>query len=288
MSTLTVLPRDWKMHLAGLVSNAKAELFISSPYVTHEGSNFVADNLSSSFSKSGQLIFLTDLSPLNIAQGATNPNALQILEAAVPNFILKHLPRLHAKVYVADANRAIVTSGNLTAGGLALNYECGVEVAIPTLAQEIHNDIMDYANLGADVSSSQLLAYCQISDRVRAAFRKERAATAKSVRKEFTDALRNAEDELIKLRLAEGAIHTVFAKTVLYLLKNRTSLNTQNIHQMVQAMHPDLCDDAIDRVIDGKRFGKKWKHAVRTAQQHLKRRELIELVGDQWKLKRNR
>lgn len=40
----------------------------------------------------------------------------------------------------------------------------------------------------------------------------------------------------------------------------------------------------MDRVIDGKRFGKKWKHAVRTAQQKLKRDGLVHLAEDQWQL----
>lgn len=59
---------------------------------------------------------------------------------------------------------------------------------------------------------------------------------------------------------------------------------TEGIHEAVQAVHPDLCDDTVERVIDGKRFGKKWKHAVRTAQQHLKRRGLAEYKDGLWRL----
>jgi hypothetical protein len=55
---------------------------------------------------------------------------------------------------------------------------------------------------------------------------------------------------------------------------------------MVQALHPDLCDDLVDRVIDGQHFGKKWKHAVRTAQQHLKRQGQIELHEGRWQITR--
>jgi hypothetical protein len=46
-----------------------------------------------------------------------------------------------------------------------------------------------------------------------------------------------------------------------------------------------LCDDEVDRVIDGRHFGKKWKHAVRTAQQHLRRKGLIALEGELWRLR---
>jgi hypothetical protein len=53
---------------------------------------------------------------------------------------------------------------------------------------------------------------------------------------------------------------------------------------LIENIHPDLCDNTVDRVIDGKRFGKKWKHAVRTAQQQLKREGLVALSGGRWLL----
>jgi hypothetical protein len=61
-------------------------------------------------------------------------------------------------------------------------------------------------------------------------------------------------------------------------------LTTEELHPMIKAIHPDLCDDSVDRVIDGKRFGKKWKHAVRTAQQQLKKRGLICYEDGLWRL----
>lgn len=79
-------------------------------------------------------------------------------------------------------------------------------------------------------------------------------------------------------------MHTVFARTILYLLDTLGPLTTVQMHSRVEAIHPDLCDNTVDRVIDGKRFGKKWKHAVRTAEQQLKKRGLIELQGDTWRL----
>jgi hypothetical protein len=56
------------------------------------------------------------------------------------------------------------------------------------------------------------------------------------------------------------------------------------MHPLVQRMHPDICDDEIDRVIDGVNFGKKWKHHVRTAQQALKRARKIDFDGQKWNL----
>jgi hypothetical protein len=79
-------------------------------------------------------------------------------------------------------------------------------------------------------------------------------------------------------------MHTVFAKTILYLLTHYGPLSTDQLHPKIKAINPDLCDDTIDRVIDGKSFGKKWKHAVRSAQQQLKKRGLVKLEGEHWRL----
>ena len=90
-----------------------------------------------------------------------------------------------------------------------------------------------------------------------------------------------------RLRLARGPIHGVFAATILYLLAKHGPMPTTELHPRVQATHPDLCDDSVDRVINGQRFGKKWKHATRTAQQHLKKQGRIDLVNGKWTLIRS-
>jgi len=97
--------------------------------------------------------------------------------------------------------------------------------------------------------------------------------------------LESAQKELIKDRLNVGAVHNVFSKTILYILqRNPKGLKTANIHSEIQEIHPDLCNDEIDRVINGKSFGKKWKHAVRNSQQHLKKNGLIVLEQNKWRL----
>jgi len=271
-TSFRLLGRNWNDALARLVASVKTKLLISSPYVTQEGVDLLAANLSLSTRNEARLRFLTDLSPLNICQGATDPRALQSLTEAASHVQITHLPRLHAKVYVADGDRAIVTSGNLTNAGLLLNYEYGLEITDHTTVEAIQRDITAYSELGAAVLPQRLAAYCQIVNRVRATYRRQQATVVKSVRQEFNEALRLAEDELIRLRLAGGAMHTVFAKTILYLLQYYGPLSTTRLHPMIEMIHPDLCDNSVDRVIDGKRFGKKWKHAVRTAQHNLRNR----------------
>lgn len=283
---MTVVPlgRSWKESLASLLSGAESEVLISSPYVTQRGTEFMVEHSSPDMRTNGRIMLLTNLSPLNVAQGATSPEAIQSLIEAFPQATVRHLPRLHAKVYVADLNRAIVTSGNLTAGGLDLNYEYGLVLDQASTVEIIRNDITEYASLGAVIGLERIVTYRQVAEQTRVAFREQQRTVSRSARRLFEEALRDADDELIKLRVAEGPIHTVFARTILYLLRREGPLATERLHPLVQEIHPDLCDDSVDRVINSVRFGKKWKHAVRTAQQQLKKRELIELQDGLWKL----
>jgi hypothetical protein len=284
MPEFVVLQRAWKEYLARLLGIADTDILISSPYITQEGADFVAEHVSTSVHTKGRITVLTDLSPLNVSQGSTDPNALRGLTATAPIVRICHLPRLHAKVYAADVKCAIVTSGNLTAGGLNLNYECGLWTEHTSTVKAIRADIMDYAELGASVSTDKLITYCQAAEQVRAACRQQQNAVTKSARLSFEAALQMASDELIRLRLVGRSINAIFSDTVLYLLNREGPLSTEELHPLIQQIHPDLCDDAVYRVIDGMRFGKKWKHAVRSAQQHLKKKGLIELSNDHWRL----
>jgi len=282
MANTLLLARDWSGHLAEVISGATKDLLISSPYVTREGCEFILDNLSSSFKSTGTLRVLTNLTPVNICQGATDPKSLRLLTDNITHVETTHLPRLHAKVYLADTESAIVTSANLTLGGLRNNFEYGIALHERGAVKIIRSDIVSYSGLGARLSREQLGIYCEIADKVRVIYRRQINAASHSIRREFARAMRTAEDELVRCRLERGPMHTVFANTILYLLERFGRLPTTRLHTLVEEIHPDLCDNAVDRIIDGKRFGKKWKHAVRSAQQHLKSHGLIRLIGGEW------
>jgi hypothetical protein len=270
-----------------LVNKARSYLFISSPYVGRQGAEFVAENLTDSFRQNGQLFFLTDLSPMNVCESATDPDALMLLGDRLARMSLFHLPRLHAKVYIADTAVAIVSSANLSAGGLSINYEYGVELSDEPTVYDVRRDTAALLDLGAPISKDRLAAYSTVAKQLAESFQQYRRETA-TAKREFERLLRVAQDDLIRLRLAGGPVHTVFARTILYLLNAHGPLSTEQMHPLIQSLHPDLCDDTEDRVIDGKRFGKKWKHAVRSAQQNLKKTGSILLDGQHWRLTNGR
>jgi hypothetical protein len=195
-----------------------------------------------------------------------------------------HLPRLHAKVYVADSVAAIVTSGNLTHGGLERNFEYGVEIRDTAAVELIRVDVLDYASLGARFAIDELRAYAEHAEEVRKAFRKAQASVARGARKRLELAIMGIGDELLRRQLRGGPVHQVFARTIQYLLRRYGPLETKALHSYIQSIHPDLCDDSVDREIDGEHFGKKWKHQVRSAQSYLKRKGWVGLRGGKWEV----
>jgi len=257
---------------------------VCSPYVGHEGTELLTANLRASFRERGSITFITDLSPANVCQRSTDPRALRALRDHAAQTVVRHLPGVHAKVYVADGDVAIVGSGNLTAGGLYRNFEYALELSSDSITGKIKRDVLDYGALGADVPPEQLDAYCEAADELNSLFDEQQRSARREVRRRFEQSLRNAQDSLIRVRLAGGPVHTVFARTIEYLLRERGPLATEALHPIIKAIHPDLCDDSVDRVIDGKRFGKKWKHAVRTAQQQLKARGTVRYDDGLWRL----
>lgn len=274
------LGRGWERHLRRLLEAAEHSLTVSSAYVSSAGVDFLVEHAAARVLEEGQVTVLTDLSPEHAAQGATDPEALARLYDRAAHVRLVHLPRLHSKVYVADEQQAIVTSGNLTAGGLRLNYEYGLHLLDPLLVAGVRRDVLDVAALGARLDRAGLDAFCAHAREAKDAL--AQASAPAHAQERFREAVRRAKDVLLQGYTSGEPIHTVFERTVLYVLGREGPMTTAELHSHVQAIHPDLCDDE-DRIIDGENFGRKWKHAVRTAQQHLKRRGEIALGGDhQW------
>lgn len=273
-----------KEQLAALLECASERVLISSPFVSRRGVDFLMESLSDSVREDGRVQVLANLSPQNIVQGSTEPEALHNLSDGISDVAVHHLPHLHAKVYVADTREAVVTSGNLTSGGLEKNYEYGVSTTDAEAISVICDDLLEYAELGVQVSEDELQTYIEVAENVRETFQAQQESQAKTARQNFEEALAEARDELVRLRLKGASTNATFAKTILYLLRKKGAMATEELHPHVQRIHPDLCDDSIDRVVNGENYGKRWKHRVRAAQSTLKQKGDIELRDGKWRL----
>ena len=227
---------------------------------------------------------LTNLSVDSMLQGATDVAAITSFCGENPFVTVRHLPGLHAKAYVADDRLAIITSGNLTYSSMKRNYEYGVQFTDSKIVKKISQDLQDYGNLGSEVPIKQLQQFAEISDALQKSWKETFRAARTEVRNEFNRQMEVAQESLRQLRADPGeSTNAIFARTILYILREG-SLTTPQIHSTLEGIHPDLCDNSIDRVINGVHFGRKWKHMVRNAQAFLRRKRLIDLDNGQWRL----
>lgn len=257
------------------MQHLEQDCLICSPYITTGPVTKLVDAIRTKrWEETLTLKVVTDISLGNIVNGSTDVAALLYLKESIQHVEIVYLPRIHAKVYISGNASAIVSSANFTDGGFYHNLEYGVRLTEPTTVARVRQDIENYAQLGGIVTRTRLLELKTRIDKVKAAVREEQKSINRRLRELSTELEREAADELLRVRIQGTTINTIFAQTIVYLLARR-AMTTEELHRYIQEIHPDLCDDTVDRVIDGEHFGKLWKHQVRNAQQHLKRNGLI-------------
>jgi len=178
---------------------------------------------------------------------------------------------------------AIVTSGNLTEPGLSGNVEYGVALEEKSIVEEVRSDFESYASLGAKVSLDDVAALSAEMEDLKALYQRAEKSVRNLARRAFEKKLESTQFRLLRHRARGKTTHAIFSDTIKFLLA-KGPLRTEELHPVVQLLHPDLCDDSIERVIEGVHFGKKWKHHVRNAQQSLKRHGEIRFDGERWHL----
>jgi hypothetical protein len=283
MNSYTLLQSPVEEALRRLFDECEESIFVVSPFINQYGINVLIDSLTG---RQGITVVdvLTSVNPRSLQDGSLDVTALVRLCQTVPPTKVRSLPKLHAKVYVVDDCKAIVTSANLTRGGLLENYEYGILLSDESLVAGISQDMRAYASLGNSFTVDELSRIANEVRELRALHTEaERAQRQTEAGKRHATRLRLIETALLKNRVKERTINAIFAETIRYLL-NLRSMSTEELHAHIKDIHSDICDDSIDRVINGQHFGKLWKHDVRNAQVFLRRRGEIELRDGKWRL----
>ncbi|MGC2161814.1 MAG: phospholipase D family protein [Silvibacterium sp.] len=281
---ISLLRNPWDSQLADLLSSPREFLLVASPFITRSVANWVGEQLNRNAAATKlQILCLTNVRIESVLSGSLELEGLADLGRAFQGFVPVHLPALHAKVFIADKKYAIVTSGNLTHGGLRANYEYGVAIKDHQLVRVIRRDFEGYASLGARLNLDQIVSLIEEFSGLRAEYQKQERGTLKAAGTAFRGRLRAAEDKVLQIRAEGMSNQAIFCNTIEYLL-SKGPLSTAELHPRIQQIHPDICDDTVDRIIAGVSFGKKWKHLVRNAQQALKRAGRISYDGIWWRL----
>ena len=276
------LSRSWSEYLDELARSAEQSLLIVSPFITRQPLMHIASLLRER-TYPPQTLILTNLG--NGYRSGDSLNVAALIEFAdeVQSASVTHLSSLHAKVYIADSHAAIITSANLTHYGLNKNLEYGVLFHDEPSVNHLRNEFEGYASQGTVFPRDTLSGIALESEQLNAA-RKEAQG---SINQEVKSRINKLEQKskLYEARAQGNSTNGILADAILFLLKQHGPLSTIALHPRIQRLHPDICDDTIDRVIGDVHFGKRWKHYVRNAQQGLKRRGQIELLADgRWSL----
>jgi len=103
-----------------LLSFSKKEVILCAPFIKET----VIKTILSKKNKFAKLTVITSSNIANFLQGSSD---LKAVDTLVKNRVtVKNYQNLHAKIYLFDSMKALVTSANLTNGGLNHNYEYGV------------------------------------------------------------------------------------------------------------------------------------------------------------------
>ena len=280
MNALELLrtPLDATFH--NFADSISTDCLICSPYITLAPVRMLVEAIADKQHRADiQINVLTDISYPVLVQGATETPALLYLFDNHPKVRITYLPKLHAKVYIANRSQAIVASANFTNGGVRTNLEYGVRISDTNVVREIHNDISGYQALGADVNRQQIEGIHEQVIIIKEAIRDEQSSIAKTMQLHSVGLRQEMEVNLIRARVRNENINSILSKTLLYLL-DRGPATTKELHTQVKSIHPDLCDDSVEHIIDGVGYGKKWKHQVRNAQVTLKNGKKISLGLD--------
>lgn len=280
----------WSDAFDQFVDSIQESAIIATPFITRYPVERLVQQLRSR--QSIQIDLLTSLDENSLANGSVDIAAISWFCEQVPLTSVRHLRYLHAKAYVADDHTAIVTSANLTNGGLWRNYELGVEITDPQEVSEIAADLREYGTFGVAITADALDELGDMTRQARQHKRISDASLLDDAKIEYDKILVKISDRLAELRTdtEEFAVNpkasttAKFADAVKFILKRNGPLPTTQINPLIQELMPEWCDDNVDRVIKGVSFGRKWKHQVRNAQVQLRRDGVIAREGKVWKL----
>ncbi len=239
MKEVEILTNPIRNVFMSLVKGTKEQMFLSSPFIKKNITKDIFENKNSGI----QVSVLTAYKLTNFYRNSSDVEALKhLLENQAE---VKSYSRLHAKTYIFDCEKAIVTSGNLTLGGLETNYECGVLVHEQSLIKELRSNFLKVFEDTEKVSLVTEEIISVTEEIISKVPKEKRIKFEKSEKDLFAEAACEPEDDLY-----DGGIETVantlsgwrldVFKTVSNISENVFKLENVYIYKdELQKLHPD-------------------------------------------------
>jgi hypothetical protein len=146
---IELLKNPWKQTFLDLAQGSRSMVQVAAPFVKQPAVRELIEALPGGVA----LSLVTSFKLAHYHAGASDLDALsRVLDAR--GRVFNH-QKLHAKIYLFDRKTAIVSSGNLTQGGLVENYEYGVLLRDEPAVGQV---VADFEALLRDPKTGQLTA----------------------------------------------------------------------------------------------------------------------------------
>jgi phosphatidylserine/phosphatidylglycerophosphate/cardiolipin synthase-like enzyme len=129
-----IVKNPWDKKLYDLVLQSQKNIKISSPYISKE----ICKNIFKHKNSQTKIQLITDFKINNLINNSLDILALE--EFIINNSLVKSYPSLHAKIYIFDDEKFVISSSNLTFGGLVKNFEYGIFSNDKDFSQNVVND----------------------------------------------------------------------------------------------------------------------------------------------------
>lgn len=142
---MKIIKNPWKDTFLELVASSKSSIKITSPFVKKN----IVSEIFQRKKESSKISLITSFKLMNYYGGSSDLSALELVLSR--NGKVCNYQKLHSKVYLFDESTAVITSGNLTNGGLVNNYEYGLLIEEKELVALISNDfqiLLEDENIG--------------------------------------------------------------------------------------------------------------------------------------------
>ena len=131
---MKILKTPWEKDFIELIKNSKTNIRATSPYIKENICNKIVD----AKNKETNFKLITSFKIKHIHNRSLDIAGLETL--INNNSTVKNITNLHSKIYVFDDKLAVISSSNLTNGGLLKNYEYGILLNEKKIVHEIIDD----------------------------------------------------------------------------------------------------------------------------------------------------
>lgn len=123
-----------------MLNYLKKNIFLCAPFIKKDIVKSILNNINAA-------IDLNVITSSNIAAFFREASDLEAIELLLKNNVkVYNHQNLHAKIYIFDESKALITSANLTYSGLSSNYEYGLLISRDPLINNVISDFMSLIN----------------------------------------------------------------------------------------------------------------------------------------------